>query len=251
MTTSRPSVALVTGAASGIGAATVRRLRADGLVVAAVDVTPQPAGDLPDGVQGWTCDVRSPQRCAAVIAAVVDRYGSLDVVVNAAGVVRYGHIDQLPIEDWRFQLDTNLNGTYHVCRAAIPHLRDGGGAIVNVASTQAFATQESVAAYSASKAGIVALTRTLALDHAPDGIRVNAVAPGSVDTGMLRYAAGLLNADDPDAAIAEWGARHPIGRVIRADEVAAAISFLAGDDASAITGTTLMVDGGATAKLST
>jgi NAD(P)-dependent dehydrogenase (short-subunit alcohol dehydrogenase family) len=176
----------------------------------------------------------------------------LDISVASAGVIRYGKIDELSDADWDFQIDTNLRGVFLLARHAIPLLRSrGGGSIVNVASTQAFASQELVSAYSASKGAIVALTRTLALDHAPDNIRVNAVGPGSVDTAMLRWAAGVLEPDDPEKALGDWGASHPIGRVIQPVEVARVIAFLASDAASAVTGTTVMVDGGATAKLST
>ncbi|MDW5598501.1 SDR family oxidoreductase, partial [Conexibacter stalactiti] len=198
------------------------------------------------------CDVRDGAACRAAVDAVATRFGGLDAVVNSAGVVRYGRIDELSEEEWDLQLETNLRGVFLILRAAIPLLRQrGGGAVVNVASTQAFASQELVPAYAASKGAIVALTRTLALDHARDGIRVNAVAPGAVRTAMLDQAAALFSPEDPAAAIAGWGARQPLGRAIEPVEVARVIAFLLSDDASAITGSTQLVDGGATAKLST
>jgi NAD(P)-dependent dehydrogenase (short-subunit alcohol dehydrogenase family) len=243
-------VALVTGAASGIGAATVRELAEQGAHVGALDLDRDAAAAVAGDAAAFACDVRDGEACRAAVTGVAERFGGLDIVVNSAGVIRYGRVDEISEEDWDFQLDTNLRGVFLICRQAIPLLRErGGGAIVNVASTQAFASQEVVPAYSASKGAVVALTRTMALDHARDGIRVNGVGPGSVDTAMLRWAAGVFSPDDPDAAIDRWGESHPIGRVIGADEVARVIAFLASDAASAVTGATYLVDGGAIAKL--
>jgi NAD(P)-dependent dehydrogenase (short-subunit alcohol dehydrogenase family) len=249
-------VALVTGAGSGIGAATVRELVAQGARVGAldldVDAAQAVAGDAGDAAAAFGCDVRDGSACRAAVDAVAERFDGLDIAVNSAGVIRYGRVDEVSEEDWDFQIETNLRGVFLISRHAIPLLRErGGGAIVNVASTQAFASQELVPAYSASKGAVVALTRTMALDHARDGIRVNGVGPGSVDTAMLRWAAGVFSPDDPDAAIDKWGASHPIGRVITPEEVARVIAFLASDAASAVTGATYLVDGGATAKLAT
>jgi NAD(P)-dependent dehydrogenase (short-subunit alcohol dehydrogenase family) len=252
-------VAIVTGAASGIGAATVHELAAQGARVGVLDRDTAAAQGVVDAVAGaggeaaaFGCDVRDGDACRAAVTGTAERFGGLDVVVCSAGVVRYGRVDELSEEDWDLQIDTNLRGIFLIVRHAIPLLRErGGGAIVNVASTQAFASQELVPAYTASKGAVVAMTRTMALDHARDGIRVNAVGPGSVDTAMLHYAADLFSPEDPDAAIEGWGASHPIGRVITPPEVARVIAFLASDAASAVTGATYMVDGGATAKLST
>jgi NAD(P)-dependent dehydrogenase (short-subunit alcohol dehydrogenase family) len=253
----RDRVALVTGAGSGIGQATVRELLRRGAAVAALDLDERAAHTSLEAAEtarglGLGCDVRDLNSCEQAVRITVERFGRLDVVVNSAGVIRYGTVEELRPEDWRLQIDTNLGGVFNVCRAAIPHLRaSGNAAIVNVASTQAFATQPEVPAYTATKAAVVAMTRTMAIDHARDGIRVNAVGPGSVDTPMLRYAANIFSPDDPDAAVDAWGESHPLGRVIRPAEVAQVIAFLASDEASAVTGATYMVDGGATAKLST
>lgn len=259
MTTFSDKVALVTGAGSGIGAASARELSAQGARVAALDVDLSAAQAVAEEVAAaggeaaaFACDVRRDESCRDAIGSLAERFGGLDIAVNSAGVIRYGRVDELSEDDWDFQIDTNLKGIYLITRHAIPLMRArGGGAIVNVASTQAFASQELVPAYSASKGAVVALTRTMALDHARDRIRVNAVGPGSVDTAMLRYAADVFSPTDPNAAIEGWGASHPIGRVIRPEEVARVIAFLSSEAASAVTGATYVVDGGATAKLST
>jgi NAD(P)-dependent dehydrogenase (short-subunit alcohol dehydrogenase family) len=179
------------------------------------------------------------------VRQVVSDFGSLDVLVNNAGVVRYGELPRFPEEDWDYVLDINLKGMYQTCRFAIPEFRRrGGGAIVNVASVQAYWSHQGAVAYSASKGGIVAFTRALALDHARENIRVNAVAPGTVLTPMVRDAAQRSNPDDPDAALAEFAQTHPIGRLIQPEEVASVVLFLASDRAGVVTGITMPVDGG-------
>jgi NAD(P)-dependent dehydrogenase (short-subunit alcohol dehydrogenase family) len=175
----------------------------------------------------------------------VDAFGGLDVLVNNAGVVRYGELPDLSEEDWDLMLDTNLKGPYLMAKHAIPVMRErGGGAIVNLASVQAVVSQPLVAAYAASKGGVVSLTRTMAIDHAKDGIRVNCVLPGSVRTPMLRYGADLFEPSDPEAAIESWGRNHLIDRVIEPEEVARVILFLASEDAAVVTGAPHFVDGG-------
>jgi NAD(P)-dependent dehydrogenase (short-subunit alcohol dehydrogenase family) len=151
------------------------------------------------------------------------------VVVTCAGIQRYGTVEETPEELWDEVLGVNLKGVYLTCRAAMPELRRrGGGAIVTVSSVQAFAAQDRVAAYAASKAGIVGLSRAMAIDAAPDGIRVNAVCPGSVDTPMLRWAADRFRGElSQDEQVAEWGRAHPLGRVATAGEVAELVAFLA------------------------
>jgi NAD(P)-dependent dehydrogenase (short-subunit alcohol dehydrogenase family) len=249
--------ALVTGAGRGIGAAVAQRLAREGATVAVVDFDADVAEDVAgairaDGGQAhsYQCDVRDAAQVEATVDAAARDCGGLDAVVCNAGIQRYGTVESTVLAEWDDVIDTNLKGPFLVARFSVPKLRErGGGAIVNTASVQAFASQESVVAYSASKGGVVAMTRTMALDHAKDRIRVNAIAPGSVRTPMLEWAAGLFVPEDPQGAIESWGANHPLGSVIEPEEVASLIAFLASSEASAVTGATYLVDAGLLAKI--
>jgi NAD(P)-dependent dehydrogenase (short-subunit alcohol dehydrogenase family) len=245
-------VALVTGAGAGIGAATARALAAEGAAVAVVDLSLEAAratsAEIERGL-AVAANVGRAEDARRAVEACVEAFGGLDVLVNNAGVVRYGELPDLSEEDWDLMLDTNLKGPFLMAKHAIPAMRErGGGAIVNLASVQAVVSQPLVAAYSASKGGVVSMTRTMAIDHAKDGIRVNCVLPGSVRTPMLRYGADLFEPDDPEAAIEGWGHKHPIDRVIEPEEVARVIVFLASDDAAVVTGAPHFVDGGLAAR---
>jgi NAD(P)-dependent dehydrogenase (short-subunit alcohol dehydrogenase family) len=235
-------VALVVGGTLGIGRAAAERLAREGAAV--VTAGREAEADVPG-------DVRDDGYAEAAVAHAVDRHGGLDVVVYSAGIQRYGTVETTAPETWDEVHAVNVRGAYLVARAAVPALRTrGGGAIVFVSSVQATASQTGVAAYAASKGALSALARTMALDHTGDRIRVNSVAPGSVDTPMLRWAADRFRGEDSvDDVIAAWGRVHPLGRVADAAEVAAAIAFLASDDASFVTGAELKVDGGLLAGL--
>lgn len=246
-------VAVVTGAGAGMGAAVARRLTAEGARVAVFDrdlaAAEATAADL-DGAEPFEVDIRVAARVRAAIEAVASRFGGIDSLINVAGVVRYGEVPDFDEDDWDLVIDTNLKGIFLTCKYAIPVMAaGGGGAIVNFASVQAFASQQLVAAYSASKGGVVALTRTLALDHAKDGVRVNCVCPGSVQTPMLHYGAERLDDRDPEETMRDWGALHPIGRLIQPDDVAGLVAFLVSDDAAVITGAPHLIDGGLLAKI--
>lgn len=243
-------VALVTGGSTGIGRAVVDRLADGGARVVFCGVDKEAALDS-EYVTGVVADVRRPDEMRGLVDLAVTRYGGLDIVVTAAGVQRYGTVEDTPEDLWDEVMDVNLKGVYLICKAAIPALRRrGGGSIVIVSSVQAFASQTSVAAYSTSKAALNGLTRAMALDHAADGIRVNAVCPGSVDTPMLRWAADLWKGDrTQQEMIDEWGKSHPLGRVAKPSEVAEVVAFLASTRSSFVTGAEHKVDGGLLAQV--
>jgi NAD(P)-dependent dehydrogenase (short-subunit alcohol dehydrogenase family) len=236
--------ALVTGGASGIGLATIRRLLAEGARVVAVDQRPPPAGG--PGAPYLTADVTRPDQVATVVARAAALLGGpADVLVNAAGIYRIRPLLELTPAEWDETLAVNLRGPFLAGRAFAAALIDAGrpGAIVNIASTAALVADgaEPSAHYNASKAGVLALTRQMAVEWAPHGIRVNAVCPGVIDTPMLRLM------DDPVAGQAYLDSGVPLGRLGTAGEVAAVIVFLASADASYLTATAIPADGGSTA----
>ncbi|HYZ79873.1 MAG TPA: SDR family oxidoreductase [Solirubrobacteraceae bacterium] len=231
--------ALVTGGASGIGMATATLLAARGAAVAVVDVDPSGA---PEGAIAVTGDV-SDTSVSAAVSDAVDRLGGLDILINNAGIGAAGTIEDNPEDEWRQVFEVNVLGIMRVTRAALPHLRRSQqAAIVNTCSIVATAGLPQRTLYSASKGAVLALTRAMAADHVGEGIRVNCVNPGTVDTPWVRR---LLDAaDDPEAERAALEARQPHGRLVSADEVAHAICSLASPEAASTTGTAVEVDGG-------
>jgi 2-dehydro-3-deoxy-L-rhamnonate dehydrogenase (NAD+) len=221
------AVAVVTGGASGIGEACCRLLRRAGASVHVVDLAGEPPVDVTD---------------RADLDAIASELGSLDVLINAAGVITENRpIDELPVEDFRRNFEVNVLGTFQACQAFGPSLRERQGAVVNVSSQAALVSLPSQGAYTASKGAVAALTRSLAIDWAEHGVRVNAVAPGFTVTPMT--AAFFENETFLQAATD----RIPLGRLLEPTEIAGAIVFLASPLASAITGVVLPVDGGWTA----
>ena len=238
-------VAIVTGAASGIGAATAAALAADGARVVVADLDRERGPQVADEVGGtfhWV-DVADDAQVTRLIGDTAQATGRLDVLVSGAFATSFGSIESLGLAEWSRTLDVTLTPLFTALRAAIPVMRaQNGGAVVNVASISGLGGDRGLAAYNAAKAAVVNLTRTAALELARAGIRVNAVCPGLIDTPALERAFSRL----PERQAAARAA-VPIGRFGRADEVARAICFLASDDASYVTGTTLVVDGGLTA----
>ncbi len=236
-------VALVTGAASGIGRACVERLVAGGTAVAAVDLDAGAMDDL--GVLALAADVTDEAAVRDAVALAEAELGPLDAVVNVAGITgsaRAAECHVTPVEEWRRVIDVNLTGPFLVCHAALPGmLARGAGSIVNVASVAGLVAFPGRCAYTASKGGVVQLTRSLAADYAARGIRANAVCPGMVDTPMTRW-----RLEDPDLRAAVLD-KIPAGRVATAAEVADAVALLAGDGMPYMNGAMLVLDGAWTA----
>lgn len=204
--------------------------------------------NVSEPVQCIACDVRDPDQVSEAVQKAVGRM-PLDWLVYSAGIQHYGSVVSTPIEEYDLVQQINARGAFLACRAAIPQMRRGG-AIVLVSSVQALACQQDVAAYAASKGTLEALTRAMAVDHAKDNIRVNAVLPGTVDTPMVRSSAERFGgARGIEQTLQRWGDSHPMGRVASASEIANVIAFLLSDEASFMTGGSYRVDGGLLAQL--
>ena len=243
-------VALVTGASSGIGKAVVLRLAAEGYAVMAAgrnaERTEQLEKESP-GCRSWVGDITSAQSCTDLISACVEALGGLDVLVNNAGVFHGLDAEQTTDEIWSQTIGINLSAPFFLSRAAVPHLRRSKGVIVNVASDWGLVGAEQAVAYCASKGGLVLMTKAMASDHAGEGIRVNAICPGDVETPMM-YNDGATRGLDRAAALREADKGSPTGRVTTPEEVAALVAFLASDAAMQITGAAIPIDGGNTAR---
>lgn len=239
-------VALITGAAAGIGRATAERLASEGAGVCCVDLsaegveeTAKRCSELGGAALAVRCDVSRPEDVDAAVAACIARFGRLDALVNIAGILSLDHTHEVALERWNQILAVNLTGTFLFCRAALPHLLERGGAIVNTSSTSALAGMPYAAAYGASKAGILALTRTLAVEYAKRGLRANAVCPGSIKTAMGS------RTHLPEGIDFELLRRAmPLDKPRGPEAVAAVIALLASEDGAHVNGESVRVDGG-------
>ena len=243
-------VVMVTGGASGIGAAAVRRFADEGAAVVAVCDTNLAAAEPLAASLGngrgvaYRLDVSDLAGTERVVADLNGRFGAVDVLVSAAGVDRCDTVPNTTPEEWRTIMSVDLDGVYHTCRAVLPGMIERGrGAIVTISSAIGTAGERNRSAYCAAKAGVENLTRAMALDHGREGVRANCVAPGLIDTPLIR-GGKVGGGDNPDAMQAMVDRHHALGRIGQPEEVAAAIAFLASDDASFITGAVLPVDAG-------
>jgi len=246
----KDKVALVTGAGAGIGKASAILLAREGARVgvadfdaAAAEATTRIIREAGGEAISIAGDVSAGSDCARMVEAVSARWGRLDILCNIAGIVLGGVLDQTTEEEWNASMNVNLRSIYLCAKHAIPCMkRSGGGTIVNMASVAGLMGVKNRAAYSASKGGVIALTKSMAIDYVEDGIRVNSICPGTVDSPSLQRRLEAL--PDPAAARRDFTGRQPMKRFGRPDEIACAVLFLSSDESSFITGTEIIVDGG-------
>ena len=250
-------IAVVTGAATGIGGATAVAFAEEGANVVLTDVNEAALNERTQLIRsnGGNCiavvaDVSNPADARRIAQEAVSAFGGIDYLVASAGIQTYGTVVSTDEDTWDRTLAVNAKGVYLAAKYCIPEMaKRGGGAIVNVASVQGLLSQPNVAAYAASKGAVIAMTRTMALDHAAEGIRANSLCPGSIDTPLLRFAAEQASPEDPDGAINEWGGLHALGRVGQPEEMAQVALFLCSDAASFMTGAAIVADGGLTISI--
>lgn len=247
--------AVITGAGSGIGEATAREFATEGghAVVAdlnaahaeAVAASIRLAGGNALAVAG---DVTLADDAKRITEQALAAFGGIHYLCCSAGLQTYGTVESTDEATWDRTLDVNLKGMFLMAKYCIPEIRrQGGGAVVNITSVQAIQTQKNVSAYAASKAGVIALTKSMAMDYATENIRVNCICPGSVDTPLLRF--GAAQHGPVEEVLKSWGNQHPIGRIGQPQEIAKTVLFLFSEDAGFILGQAIVVDGGLTSRL--
>jgi NAD(P)-dependent dehydrogenase (short-subunit alcohol dehydrogenase family) len=249
-------VALVTGGAYGIGRGIVQHFagKGDSVVIADRDAERGTALESSIKASGGrvlfvSTDIRIESQIESLMTTVSEVFGRIDVLCNNAGIERYRRADEYTLEDWNAISETNLRGTFLCTKYAYPLLKRVCGCVVNISSVQGLANEPQISAYAASKAGLLGLTRGTALDFAADGVRVNAICPGAIRSGMMEPF--IKDQPDPEEAVKAIGRAIPLGRVGQPEDIAQAVYFLASQAASYITGAVLVVDGGLLSRLST
>jgi NAD(P)-dependent dehydrogenase (short-subunit alcohol dehydrogenase family) len=249
-------VALVTGGAYGIGRGIVKEFADHGEAVIIADRDAARGSQLESSLKTSGAqvlfvrtDVRQEHQIQELITRVAEEFGRIDVLCNNAGIECYRRPEEYTLDEWNALSETNLRGAFLCVKYAYPLLKQSRGCVVNISSVQGIANEERISVYAATKAGLLALTRGMALDFAHDGVRVNAICPGAIQTGMMEPF--INNEPDPEEAIKKIGRTIPLGRVGQPEDIAKAVYFLASADAAYITGATLVVDGGLLSRLST
>lgn len=252
-------VVLVTGGGKGMGESIAQNFAKEGAAVglldwdeAALNKNVKTITDAGGKALGVKANVGQLADVEKAVNEIVSAFGGLDIIINAAGIIRYGTAEELSEKDWDEQMNVNTKAIFLTSKFGIPHIKKRGkGCILNFSSVQAFVSQTQVVGYTASKGAVIAMTRTLAMDHAKDQIRVIAIAPGSTDTPMLRQGAeqAATATKTADDVLKQWAKDHPLGRLQTPQDMANLCLFLASDDASAITGTSITIDCGLTMQV--
>lgn len=238
---------VITGGSNGIGLACADLFYKDGFNVAILDKVPPSDNPVSEKWFYISCDVSDSTAVSGSMNKIMDHFGAINYLVNNAGIQRYGSIENTTEDDWDLVMNVNLRSYFLCSKYALPHMRkSNGGAIINISSVQAFVSQENVVAYATAKTAILGLTRSMAIDLAPD-IRCVAVCPGTIDTPMLQNALALST--DSGAVMQECIDMHPVNRIGNPTEVAALVKFLCSDEAGFITGESIRIDGGLGIKI--
>ena len=253
-------IALVTGGSSGIGRGAANELARQGACVVVHGLTIEEANLVVQEIRiaggkavPTAGEIDDPATSEVAVALALSEYGGLDILVTSAGIQRYGTATETSIEVWEEVFNVNVKGVFLACRAALPEIRkSSAGSIAIIASVQATATQANVVAYTSSKGALLSLARALAVDEGPNGVRVNSISPGTIDTPMLRTTARLLSDGSPagmQALVDDWGSAHALARTGTIQELGSVISFVTSPRASFMTGDDIRVDGGLLARL--